>query len=128
MKPENQALLDANRHHYDTITKAGYVKHLNAHERDGMVRVMREEFQPGYNTDLWCAPCVFDMVKLLYQRYDAWLAAQPKEEPKPAIIEKIHATFPKQDQNEKDSIGISDIEPNPSNGDHSPKRHPRRRK
>lgn len=126
MKPENKAFLDAHRHHYDTLIKAFYMKGLNANERDGMVRVMREEFQPGYNTDLWCSPCVADMVRLLYQRYDLWISLQPKEEP--AVIENVHATFPKQDQHEKDSIGIPNIEPNPSNGDHSPKRHPRRRK
>lgn len=78
MKPENKTFLDANRHHYDTIVKAGYVRGLNAHEREGMQRVMGEEFQPGYHTDLWCGPCLFDMVKLLYQRYDAWIAANEK--------------------------------------------------
>lgn len=92
MKPENKAFLDANRHHYDTIIKAGYVKHLNAHERERMVRVMNEEFQPGYTADLWCPPCVFDMVKLLYQRYDAWLASQPEP---PKVVENVHASFPK---------------------------------
>lgn len=107
MKPENKAFLDANRHHYETLTKAFYMKGLNAHERDGMVRVMREEFIPNYHTDLWCSPCVADMVKLLYHKYNEWLAAQPKEV-------TVKATFPK---HESDT----------SNSNNIPKRNHRRR-
>lgn len=91
MKPENRKFLEDNRHHYDTLRNAFYIRHLNAGEREGMVRVMGEEFAPGYTADLWCSPCVADMVTLLYTRYDAWLAAQPKEQTevvstKPLII------------------------------------------
>jgi hypothetical protein len=75
MKPENRKFLDDNRHHHFTLVNAQYMKGLNANERDGMLRVMGEEFQPGYYTDLWCPPCVSDMVLLLYRRYDEWLAA-----------------------------------------------------
>lgn len=96
MNAANRDFLDKNRHHYDTVIKAGYVRHLNVHEREGMQRVMREEFRPGYHTDLWCGPCVFDMVKLLYQHYDAWLAAQPKEE----TLTNISASFPSNKSNE----------------------------
>lgn len=132
MKQESIDFLEANRHHYDTIVKAGYVKHLNAYERDGMVRVMREEFVPGYSTDLWCGPCVFDMVKLLYQRYDLWLSLHPKEEAKPedppVVIEKIRATFPKQDSlqiNSNDQHSSIDIH-TPHSGNRA-KRHHRRK-
>lgn len=123
MKPENKAFLDANRHHHDTLTKALYMKGLNAAERDGMQRVMREEFIPGYHTDLWCPPCVSDMVKLLYQKYDAWLAAQPKEETKTDEPIIIHATFPKQEPNEQNPSD-SVYTPHSSN---RPKRNHRRR-
>lgn len=81
MKPENKKFLDDNRHHHDTLTKAFYLKGLNGNEREGMVRVMREEFQPGYTVDLWCPTCAADMVIHLYRYYDNWLSAQPKEEP-----------------------------------------------
>ena len=76
MRPENKAFLDANRHHHDTLIKAFYLRSLNNNEREGMQRVMSEEFQPGYATDLWCPPCVSDMVLLLYRSYDEWLAQQ----------------------------------------------------
>lgn len=73
MKPENKEFLDANRHHYDTYVKAFYVRGLSANEREGMQRVMREEFQPGYHTDLWCGPCLVDMLIKLYRHYDEWI-------------------------------------------------------
>jgi hypothetical protein len=118
MKPENKAILDANRHHYETATKAGYVKHFNAKEKEDLLRVMREEFQPGYYFDMWCPPCVFDFIKLIYQRYDAWIAAQPKEP-----TEHIHATFPKIDPPKNTSN-----EQNTSNGGYIPKRNHHRRR
>lgn len=92
MKQENIEFLEANKHHCETVTKAGYVKHLNAHEREGMLRVMREEFIPGYTVDLWCPPCLFDMVKLLYSQYEKWQQQNPI---------KVHETFPENDKPDK---------------------------
>lgn len=102
MKPENKQFLDDNRHFHDTLIKAFYMKGLNANQREGMVRVMREEFQPGYSTDLWCPPCVSDMVKLLYRLYDDLLAKQTKEpEPAKPISEPmiVHTGFPSHKKN-----------------------------
>lgn len=82
MKPENKQFLEDNYHHWKTLRDAQYLKGLNGHEREGMQRVMSEEFQPGYTADLWCPVCAADMVRLLYTRYEAWKAAQP-----PLIIE-----------------------------------------
>jgi hypothetical protein len=126
MKPENKEFLDKHRHHYDTVIKAGYVKHLNAHEREGMQRVMREEFQPGYTADLWCPPCLFDMVKQLYQRYDNWLAAQMIEEPQP-IENTLGEVEPVNPLNIKDDEPHSPNSENPPHGDNRPKRNRRRR-
>lgn len=137
MNPQNKKFLDDNERHYLTV-KDGYVKGLNAAEREGMQRVMAEEFAPGYSTDLWCGPCVFEMVKLLYTRYEQWKSQQPKENPTPVetpMVEAVHATFPK-----ADPPGISEIanvpieksnkqtnEQHSSNGNHSSKHHHRRR-
>lgn len=81
MKEANRRFLDANRHHHTTLIKAFYMRHLDGATREGMVRVINEEFQSGYRTDLWCAPCVADMVRKVYRHYDEWLASQPKDEP-----------------------------------------------
>lgn len=85
MNPANRALLDDMRHHHTTLVKAFYLRGLNAIERDNMQRIMREEFQPGYQADLWCPSCAADMVLLLYRHYDEWLAKQPLE---------VQANFP----------------------------------
>jgi hypothetical protein len=73
-----------------TLVQAQYMKGLNGQERDDMQRIMSEEFQPGYHADLWCPPCVSDMILTLYRLYDAWLAAQPPESPI-----TVQASFPK---------------------------------
>lgn len=79
MKSENKIFLDENRHHHDTLVKAFYLRSLTGVTRETMQRVMSEEFQPGYATDLWCPPCVSDMVLALYRNYDNWIASQPAE-------------------------------------------------
>lgn len=108
MKPANKQFLDDNRHHWETLTRAMYLKGLNGNEREGMQRVMSEEFQPGYATDLWCPPCVSDMVLLLYRQYDLWLSANP-------IV--VHASFPsdKSSKNELHTSNSSD-RPKRNNG------------
>ena len=95
MTAENKKFLDDNRHHWLTLTKAFYLRHLNANERGGMERVMNEEFQPGYRCDLSCPHCVAEMVKLLYRRYDEWLEAHPIQ---------IFATFPLHKKIDNDTI------------------------
>lgn len=76
MKPENRKFLDDNRHFHTTLVQAQYLKGLNGNERSGMLNVMREEFQPGYTTDLWCPTCVADFVLALYRYYDDFLTAE----------------------------------------------------
>lgn len=84
MKPENKSFLEANRHHWITLRDAQYCRHMDGNTREGMRRVMAEEFQPGYSADLWCPPCVVEMVKSLYRHYDDWLARQ---EQSPILID-----------------------------------------
>jgi hypothetical protein len=88
MNQANRKLLDEYRQYHTTLVKAGYMMGLSSDTRDNMARIMSEEFQPGYATDLWCPPCVSDMVLLLYRYYDAWIEANPDpvEEPAPVPI------------------------------------------
>ena len=79
MKPENKVFLDENRYHHTTLVQAFYLRSLSGVTRETMQRVMSEEFQPGYATDLWCPPCVSDMVLALYRSYDHWISIQPAE-------------------------------------------------
>jgi hypothetical protein len=77
MTPETIQFLNDNRHHYDTLIKAFYLRSLSAEVRTRMQEIIRQEWEPGYHTDLWCGPCVSDMVKKLYRLYDEWLKQQP---------------------------------------------------
>lgn len=99
MTPSNKATLDKHYHHWRTLRDAQYLRGLNIHEREDMVRVLREEFWPGYTYDGWCGSCVADMVRTLYTRYDKWLSEQPPPEPEPIIVA---ASFP---VNDKPEIG-----------------------
>lgn len=80
MKEHNKEILDKHYHHWQTLRDAQYLKGLNIHEREDIVRVLREEWYPGYTYDAWCGDCMASMVKEVYQRYDKWLSEQPKEE------------------------------------------------
>jgi hypothetical protein len=106
MKAANKLFLENNRDAYNeilnaqTATKANRVKYEFA-------RIMREEFIEGYVITFDCGSCLFDMVKLLYQRFDKWIAEQPLGDPFQGGISEImeipikhvHATFPKHNKN-----------------------------
>jgi hypothetical protein len=79
MTLKNYIFLKLNEKHWDTLRKAQFIAHLNQNEKDGMERVMREEFAPNYRADLWCPTCVTEMVQDLYTRFDAWKAANVDE-------------------------------------------------
>lgn len=76
MTPESIDFLEANRHHYELWVRAEYVKHLDGATRDGLLRVVQKEFNPGYFTDLWCATCVVALLEYAYTQYDKWKATQ----------------------------------------------------
>lgn len=109
MKAENKAFLDANRHHYDTFIKAQFIKHFDGNTSGTMLRIIQEEFNPGYFQNLWCSSCVADMLVYCYRMYDKWLKENPEpvEEPVevvPASIAglTIKSTFPKHNQPKKE--------------------------
>lgn len=73
MTPEDKQFLDTNREHNDTLEKAGYLRGLSGETRQTMQDVIRRNWEPTYYTDLWCPPCVCDMLRKLYRHYDEWL-------------------------------------------------------
>jgi hypothetical protein len=70
MKADNKKILDENYHHWQTLRDAGYLKGLNVHEKNNLLKVMHEEFAPKYILDMWCGNCVANFVRDLFQRYD----------------------------------------------------------
>ena len=73
MKPANKQFLDENLHHFTTLERAFYVRGLMASIRDSMLRVMQEEFNPGYSFCGTCDTDVADALRLLYRSYHDWL-------------------------------------------------------
>jgi hypothetical protein len=76
MKPENKQFLEDNRHHWITLRDAQFCRMLDAPTRERMMLVMAEEFRPGYTADLWCPPCLSDMVTQLYTEFEKWEVAE----------------------------------------------------
>jgi hypothetical protein len=125
MKQHNITTLEKHYHHWITLRDGQYLRGLNIHEREDMLRVLREEFWPGYTYDEWCGSCVADMVKEVYSRYDKWKGEQPAPviEPTPPYEAPlvVHATFPMNDKpvfkepenKEWIKYGESDIIPKP---------------
>ena len=86
MKPENKAFLEEKESVWITLRDAGYMIGLDGNTRSRMVEIIKEEFQPGYATDLWCPPCVGDMVTLLYRYFNEWR----EKNREPALADPLH--------------------------------------
>lgn len=94
MNPDNKTFLEKNEYTWITLRDAGYMMGLDGNTRSEMVRVMSEEFRHGYTTDLWCPPCVADMLTALYFEFNKWREALAKRaeavlvemEAEPAVI------------------------------------------
>lgn len=74
MTPENVNILTKHLHHLLTLEKAGYMKGLNQHEINDLIQVARVEFfGAGYNPDVWCPPCLAEMIKNIYNQFTQYL-------------------------------------------------------
>jgi hypothetical protein len=73
MNQSSRNFLDNNRHHHTLLIRAGYMKHVDHSFKEGLLGVIRIEFQAGYNANLWCGDCVADMIKFAYTQYDKYL-------------------------------------------------------
>jgi hypothetical protein len=87
---EQQQFLNDNRPHYETLVRADFLTNIGYDVKNGLLNIARV-FDPGYQANLWCGPCVCDLVKYAYTQYDKWLLEQPHK-----------ATFPKHDEPEED--------------------------
>lgn len=94
MTPSNKTRLDELYGFWRTLRDAQYMRGMNYREKADMLRILREEFWPGYTYDEWCSSCVVDMVKALYTRYDKWLSEQPPPEPEPVNLHNIEPIPP----------------------------------
>jgi hypothetical protein len=94
MRQENIDFLERNRLCYKEVL--GHPSHGRsatlANKIDSeLLAILREEFMPGYPAPSDCGNCLFNMVTILYEKFDEYLASQPKK----AVV--IQASFPKND-------------------------------
>lgn len=74
MNLEHAANLDKHRHfHTSLVGPAQMLRGLNNGEKNDILLAGREFFGQGYSPDLWCGPCIADMIKQVYNAYDKYL-------------------------------------------------------
>lgn len=74
MAPESITTLDKHRHHYETYMRANFVSNYDIHVREDLLKIIRKEFDPGYQVTMWCGDCVLKMLTFCYIQYDKWKA------------------------------------------------------
>jgi len=92
MKQENIRFLQDNRACYREVSNVvGGRSAQIAHRITGeLLQILREEFMPGYPAPHDCGNCLFNLVTVLYEKFDAYMAANLE----PVVVA---ATFPKND-------------------------------
>ncbi len=98
MNPANKATLDALEHFHTTFQKDKTISGLTQQNKTDLLRVMREEFWPGYTYDEWCPHCAVKFLQDVYRKYNEWKADNIEPVAEVAKI-KIRATFPKNKMN-----------------------------
>lgn len=81
MKQNDIDFLNNNRNHYETLTKAGFIQNLSNDTKSEFLRIIRENFSPGYLCCMHCNGDIAAMVQYVYIQYDN----MPKEDIKPII-------------------------------------------
>lgn len=89
LSDEQIQFLNENEPHYKTLVQAGFLTNIGYQVKEGLLNIARV-FSPGYQANLWCGPCVCEMVTYVYVQYEKWLLDQPHA-----------ATFPKQEKVKK---------------------------
>jgi len=70
MNQLDKDFVELNRSHYITLTKAGFVQHLSNEIKSEMLRIIRENFNPGYLCCMHCPGDIAAMIQYLYIQYD----------------------------------------------------------
>jgi hypothetical protein len=98
MKSDNKQILDALEHFFITFERVQTISGLTFQNKADLLRVMREEFMPGYDFDMWCPHCAGEFIRDVYRHYNAWKAVNIEAVTDMPKI-KIRATFPKNKSN-----------------------------
>ena len=62
--------------------------HLDGIEKQEILNIIREEFNPGYQVDLWCGHCVVKMLEYAFAEMDKTVTLVIDLAPEPIIYKK----------------------------------------
>jgi hypothetical protein len=102
--PQDITFMEANRPHYNTLVQAQFLTNIGYDIKEGILNIARK-FDPGYMANLWCSPCVCDLVKYAYVQFDKWKEQNVQ-----------HATFPVNDKSVGGYQPAIDIQTSPPSG------------
>lgn len=74
--PQQITFMEQNRPHYDTLIRAQFLTNIGYDIKEGMLNMART-FAPAYQANLWCSPCVCELVKFAYIQFDKWIVDNP---------------------------------------------------
>jgi hypothetical protein len=80
--------LEDNRHHYDLLKSAGYIKNLDLATREKLA-AQAKIIDPKYVASLHCSDCVIDLIRFVYVNYEKQKAEST-----------VKMTFPKHESKE----------------------------
>ena len=64
------SFLEENKHFKEIYSQELIARTMNMRERVRMEKIIHEEFEPGFTADLWCEPCVREMILKAYKHYE----------------------------------------------------------
>ena len=81
MKQNDIDFLNNNRNHYETLTKAGFIQNLSNDTKSEFLRIIRDNFSPGYLCCMHCNGDIAAMVQYVYIQFDNMPKAEPVSKP-----------------------------------------------
>lgn len=78
---EDIEFLNNNRQHWDIWQRAQVFNHLDYGIRLKLLEIIHTYWSPVYNVNLWCSPCVVDMLRFAYTQYDKYLLSIENDKP-----------------------------------------------
>lgn len=78
MKAENITALEKYRPMWNTYLQVQVIPYFDEAAKHEVLTIIQQEFDPGYSTNLWCGPCLVEMLKKAFWHLDDYYAAQAK--------------------------------------------------
>lgn len=79
MNEQNRQILEDGRKYHALILQGMGPYGISYREKTELVRVISEEFHPGFTSNLDCDPCINDLVVKAYMFYDKFLSNETSE-------------------------------------------------